>query len=78
MTSRRPNKLAGFWLKVTIPVLIGIVAVIWMFQREYVPGTWESVRFTWRAVIGIALAWCLMAGRDLGLTWRFRAITDRK
>ncbi|MDE6489594.1 MAG: flippase-like domain-containing protein [Muribaculaceae bacterium] len=67
----------NIWIKMAIPLLLGGIAVLWLFHNEYEPGTWSSIRFTGRAVVGIALAWMFMGGRDFGLMWRFRSLTDR-
>lgn len=67
----------SIWIKMAIPLVLGGIAVLWLFHHEYVPGTWSSISFSGRAVAGIALAWLFMAGRDFGLMWRFRALTDR-
>lgn len=68
----------SIWIKMAIPLVLGGIAVLWLFRNEYVPGTWSSIRFTGRAIAGIVLAWLFMAGRDFGLMWRFRELTDRR
>lgn len=42
---------------------------------------WEvlaEIHFTWRTWLCILLGFLFMWGRDFGLTWRFRALTDRQ
>ncbi len=64
-------------MKIALPLAFGAAAILWLFSREYVPGTWSAIRFTPHAIVGILLAWLCMAGRDFGLMWRFRALSDR-
>ncbi len=68
----------GILLKVIAPVVIGMAVVAYLFYREFNPAVWGEIDFDWRAVCAIALAWVCMGGRDFGLSWRFRAITDRR
>ncbi|MCM1518246.1 MAG: flippase-like domain-containing protein [Pseudoflavonifractor sp.] len=65
-------------IQIIAPVLIGLAVVVWMFAKEYDPRTWSLIEFTPHLISCIALAWVFMAGRDFGLTWRFRIITDRQ
>ncbi len=68
----------GILLKVIAPVVIGMAVVAYLFYREFNPAVWGEIDFDWRAVCAIALAWVCMGGRDFGLSWRFRVITDRR
>lgn len=71
------KKNKGFSLtKVYIPAIIGVVVIVFMFAREFDVSTFENVRFTWRSVFFIILAFILIFGRDLGLIMRFRYMTD--
>lgn len=65
-------------LKILVPVAIGLGVVAWLFHGEFSSADLSTLRFTPRAILGIALAWLAMMGRDLGLTWRFREITRRQ
>lgn len=72
-------KPQGFSMwKVLIPVTIGLVVVVWLFHDEFSVEVWKSIHFDLRVILCIALAWVFMAGRDFGLTWRFRALCDRE
>lgn len=64
-------------LKAVVPALIGIGVVVWLFSRDFNPDAWHLLRFDWRTVVALLLACVFVAGRDFGLTWRFRTITDR-
>lgn len=68
--------------KVILPVAIGIGVVVWLFlrdaEKENLAAVWHSIHFDTRAVLCILLAFMCMWGRDFGLSWRFRALTDHK
>lgn len=64
--------------KIFLPVAIGMGVVLWLFHREFDPSVWHSIRWDWRTAGCIALAWMFMIGRDFGLSWRFRTLTDRR
>lgn len=63
--------------RVILPVIIGLCVIAWLFHNEFSVEVWKSVHFDSRVIICIALAWLFMAGRDFGLTWRFRSLTDK-
>ena len=71
----------SFW-KVLLPVVIGLGVVAYMFMRdarkEDFSAVMSTMHFDFRSVICIILGFLCMFGRDFGLTWRFRALTDRK
>lgn len=75
------SKIFSVW-KVLLPVAIGLGVVALMFihdARDENLGTiWKSIHFTGWSVFCLFLAVLCMGFRDLGLTWRFRALTDRK
>lgn len=68
--------------KVLLPIAIGVAVVGLMFwhdaREENFAQIWASIRFTPRAIFCIVLAFLFMFGRDFGLSWRFRALTDRQ
>lgn len=73
------KKMFSAW-KIVLPVVIGITVVVLMFlhdaRKEDIAAIIEGINFTPRVWIFIALAFLCMFGRDFGLTWRFRALTD--
>lgn len=75
------KKFFSAW-KVALPVLIGISVVVIMFmhdaRKENLAEVWQNIHFSTRTILCIALAFLFMFGRDFGLTWRFRALTDHK
>ncbi len=75
--SPRRQMLDMAW-KIMLPVAIGIGVAVWLFRREFDASVWESIHFDARVVGCVALAWCFMIGRDFGLSWRFRTLTDRQ
>lgn len=64
--------------KILLPIAIGLTVVGWLFHNEFSPEVWISITWDSHLVWCIILAWALMLGRDFGLSWRFRAITDRR
>lgn len=64
--------------KILIPVFIGLGVVVWLFHDEFSGKVWRNIHFDSHVITCIALAWLCMLGRDFGLSWRFRAITDRQ
>lgn len=68
--------------KILLPVIIGLGVVAAMFmhdaQKENLADVLSSLQFTPRAVLCILLGFLFMLGRDFGLSWRFRALTDHK
>lgn len=68
--------------KIILPVIIGLAVVALMFyhdaRKEDLADVWRSIRFTPWAVFCIFLAFCCMFGRDFGLSWRFRELTDKQ
>ena len=75
--SPRRQTLSLAW-KIFLPIAIGLAVVVWLFKREFNPEVWHSIHFDGRVIGCILLAWLFMLGRDFGLTWRFRTLTDRQ
>lgn len=63
---------------VAIPVAIGLLAILLMFLRDSDDFDFSLVKITTNSIIYFLLAILFMAGRDFGLTWRFRTLTDHK
>lgn len=63
-------------LKIIIPVAIGIGVIIWLFGREFNIDTLKEIRFTPEVALGLSLALIALFGRDFGLAWRFRALSE--
>lgn len=75
------KKAFSLW-KVLLPVAIGLTVVVLMFvhdaHKENLEEVWKGIHFTWRSWTCILLAFLFIFGRDFGLTWRFRTLTDRQ
>ena len=73
------GKVFSLW-KVLLPVAIGLAAVAWMFWRDAksqnIGAELSQIDFSASVICCIALAWLFMIGRDFGLCWRFRVLTD--
>ena len=67
---------SGLLLKIIIPVAIGIGVVVWLFGREFNIDTLRAIKLTPTAAVGLALAFVALFGRDFGLAWRFRSLSD--
>lgn len=72
------RQFSGLVWKIFLPVAIGLAVVVWLFHREFNPQVWNSIHFDGHVIGCIFLAWMFMLGRDFGLTWRFRALTDHQ
>lgn len=77
MPGSAPTSFKSIVWKMILPVVIGLCVVAWLFHHEFSPELWRSIHFDGRVVTCIILAWLFMAGRDFGLTWRFRTLSDR-
>ena len=61
---------------VAIPIIIGLLAVAAMFWHDSGQFDWSLINITTKSAAYFILAVLFMAGRDFGLTWRFRTLTD--
>lgn len=68
--------------KVLLPVAIGLTVVVLMFwhdaRKENFEEIFKGIHLDWRVVTCIVTGFLFMFGRDFGLTWRFRALTNRQ
>lgn len=71
------NKANGILLKTMLPVIIGAGVVVWLFCREFSVEQWESIPWTIRTFAALLLALLCVTGREWGMMWRFRSLTDR-
>ena len=70
------NSLKSILLKAVIPTLIGIAVVVWLFISDFNSEAWSLLRIDSHTIIALLAACVFVIGRDFGLTWRFRTITD--
>ena len=61
---------------VALPIAIGLIAVGIMFWRDSEQFDFSLINISTKSIAYFMLAVLFMAGRDLGLTWRFRTLTD--
>lgn len=71
------SSVRGMLLKTLLPVAIGIGVVIWLFGREFTTDTFRSIPFTAGTAGALALALLFVAGREWGMMWRWRVLSDR-
>lgn len=67
----------GLILKTLIPVAIGIAVVAWLFSREFSIEQWLAIPWSLRTFGAIALGALCLCGREWGMMWRFRTLSDR-
>lgn len=72
------NDTAKMLFKIALPIVIGIASVVWLFGKEFNAEVLSSIRIDSHTVACIALALLFFIGRDVGMAWRFRALTDRR
>lgn len=77
-----PDKSFFSLWKVLLPIAIGLGVVALMFwhdaRKENLAEVWHSIHFDARTWICIFMALLFMFGRDFGLSWRFRELTDKQ
>ena len=61
---------------VALPIAIGLIAVGTMFWRDSEQFDFSLIQISTTSIEYFLLALLFMAGRDFGLTWRFRTLTD--
>lgn len=64
--------------KIFLPIIIGVGVILWLFISEFEVESFGEVEFTWRSIAYIFLAFLFIFGRDFGLIWRFKAMTDHQ
>lgn len=71
----------SYW-KIFLPIAIGLGVVAVMFihdaKKENLAEVFRSIDFSAWSLFCIFLGFMGMAGRDFGLSWRFRALTDHQ
>ncbi len=64
-------------LRAVVPGAIGLAVVVWLFVSDYDPRAWSMLTLNSNTVFWLVAALIFVVGRDFGLAWRFRTITDR-
>jgi len=63
--------------QVLIPVIIGIMVIGWLFLREFDTGTFANVDFNNIRIGYVFIALLFMFGRDFGMIYRFRLMSNK-
>lgn len=71
------SETAKLILKTAVPVAIGLAVVFWLFGNEFSPSQFSQIPWTTRTIAALLLACICMAGRESGMMWRLRVLTDR-
>lgn len=75
------KKTFALW-KILLPVAIGLGVVALMFwhdtRGENISQVWKGINFDFHTILFLIIGVVCMCGRDFGLVWRFRALTDRQ
>ena len=69
----RPFKVS----QILIPILIGIIVIGWLFITEFDPRTFKGISFNTSSLAFIFLALFFMFGRDVGMMYRLRLMTNK-
>jgi uncharacterized protein (TIRG00374 family) len=64
--------------QIAIPVVLGVVVVVWFFLNEFDSSVFSTFNFTLTSVAFISLAVSLILLRDMTMMWRFRLLADKK
>lgn len=70
------ESLRSILLKTALPIVIGVGVVVWLFLKDFNPAALSMLTFNTRTVVALAACLLFVFGRDFGLAWRFRTITD--
>ncbi|MCM1005286.1 MAG: flippase-like domain-containing protein [Prevotella sp.] len=78
---KKTRRQFALW-KILLPVAIGIAVVVWMFVRDAkssdIEALWAKIQFSPHVIVCLIFGWLFMCGRDFGLSWRFRLLTDKE
>lgn len=78
MGKNKSNKSVFRVSQIYLPIIIGLIVVGWMFLKEFNASSFKNVHFTWESSFWIFVAFLFIFGRDFGITWRFKYMTDNK
>lgn len=70
--------MRGMILKTLLPVAIGLIVVVWMFAREFSIEQFRAIPWSAMSALAIAGACLFTCGREWGMMWRWRVLTDRQ
>lgn len=61
-----------------LPIAIGLGVVIWLFAREFDINAWRQIIWNRHTTFVLFVAILCVIGREFGLMWRYRALSDRR
>jgi uncharacterized protein (TIRG00374 family) len=64
--------------KIFLPVLIGLLAVAYMFYKEFDPSAFDKIDFTWMMMFWFLVAILCIGGRDIGYIVRIKALSENQ
>jgi uncharacterized protein (TIRG00374 family) len=64
--------------KIFLPVLIGLVVVVYMFMKEFNPSAFDEIDLTWLSVFWLIMAIICIVGRDFGYIMRIRTLSENQ
>jgi uncharacterized protein (TIRG00374 family) len=62
--------------KIFLPVFIGLLAIAYMFYKEFDPSAFDEIEFSWISVFWFFIALICIIGRDLGYIVRIRVLSE--
>jgi hypothetical protein len=62
--------------KIILPVILGLAVVAFFIFRDIDTRILKELRFDWRSVLWLIIAWLFMIGRDLGYIIRIRVLSE--
>ncbi len=63
--------------RILIPVVLGLIVVLWLIFKDVNISVFREIEFTWRSVFWLMIAWLCMIGRDLGYVIRLRILSEK-
>jgi uncharacterized membrane protein YbhN (UPF0104 family) len=69
------KKLSG--INVIYPVIIGFVVIGFFFYKDFKPGAFDTIHFSYNMLFFLILAIVFMAIRDIGYMYRIRVLTNK-
>jgi uncharacterized protein (TIRG00374 family) len=64
--------------KIFLPVIIGLVAIAYMFYKEFDPSAFDEIEVSWISGLWFFIALICITGRDLGYIVRIRVLSENQ
>lgn len=64
--------------KTLIPIIFGVIVVIWLFENEFDLNALKAIELSSNSIIWIGISFIFLFGREFGMAWRFRSLTDNQ